>query len=72
MYNAKQVVPFKTMSMPCFSHTSALKYYGALAFGCNVFLQCHTAMGNPEKKLKPVFTSGGGQNVIQGKSLWNK
>ena len=30
------------------------------------------SMGNPEKKLKPVFTSGGGQKRIQGKSLWNK
>jgi hypothetical protein len=29
-------------------------------------------MGNPEKKLKPVFTSGGGQKRIQGKTLWNK
>ena len=42
MYHAKQVIPFKTMSMPCSSHTSALKYCGGLAFGCNVFLQCHT------------------------------
>ena len=30
------------------------------------------AMGNPEKKLKPVFTSGFGQKRIQGKILWNK
>ena len=30
------------------------------------------AMGNPEKKLKPIFTSGGGQKRVQGKSLWNK
>ena len=30
------------------------------------------AMGNPEKKLKPLFTSGGGQKRMQGKSLWNK
>jgi hypothetical protein len=29
-------------------------------------------MGNPQKKLKPVFTSGGGQKCHQGKSLWNK
>jgi hypothetical protein len=26
---------------------------------------------NPEKKLKPSFTSGSGQKRIQGKSLWN-
>ncbi len=29
------------------------------------------AMGNPEKKLKPLFTSGIGQKRTQGKSLWN-
>ena len=29
-------------------------------------------MGNPEKMLKPLFTSGGGQKRTQGKSLWNK
>ena len=42
MYHAKQVVPFKTMSAPFISETTPLKYYGALAFGCNVFLPCHT------------------------------
>ncbi len=26
---------------------------------------------NPEKKLKPLFTSGSGQKRTQGKSLWN-
>ena len=30
------------------------------------------AMGNPEKKMKPHFTSGGGQKGVPGKSLWNK
>ncbi len=29
------------------------------------------AMGNPEKKLKPLFTNGSGQKRTQGKSLWN-
>ncbi len=29
------------------------------------------AMENPEKKLKPLFTSGSGQKRTQGKSLWN-
>jgi hypothetical protein len=29
------------------------------------------AMGNPEKKWKPLFTSGSGQKRTQGKSLWN-
>ncbi len=29
------------------------------------------AMGNPEKKLKPLFTSGSGQKRTQSKSLRN-
>ncbi len=29
------------------------------------------AMGNPEKKLKPLLTSGSSQKGTQGKSLWN-
>jgi hypothetical protein len=29
------------------------------------------AMGNQEKKMKPLFTSGSGQKSTQGKSLWN-
>ncbi len=29
------------------------------------------AMGNPGKKLKPLFTSGSGRKRTQGKSLWN-
>jgi hypothetical protein len=29
------------------------------------------AMENPEKKLKPLFTSESGQKRTQGKSLWN-
>ncbi len=28
-------------------------------------------MENPEKKLKPLFTSGSDQKRTQGKSLWN-
>jgi hypothetical protein len=28
-------------------------------------------MGNPEKKLKPLFTSGSGPKKTQGKGLWN-
>ncbi len=30
------------------------------------------AVGNQEKKLQPLFTSGSGQKRTQGKSLWNK
>jgi hypothetical protein len=29
------------------------------------------AKENPEKKLKPLFTSGSGQKRTQGKSMWN-
>jgi hypothetical protein len=29
------------------------------------------AKENPEKKFKPLFTSGSGQKRTQGKSLWN-
>ena len=29
------------------------------------------AMGNPEKKLKPLFTRGSDQKRTQGKILWN-
>jgi hypothetical protein len=29
------------------------------------------AKEDPEKKLKPLFTSGIGQKRTQGKSLWN-
>jgi hypothetical protein len=32
--HARMVVPFKTMS--------GSKYYGGIAYGCNVFLCCHT------------------------------
>ncbi len=43
---AKQVVPFQTMHAPNRHCKSAniphAKYFGAIAFGCNVFLRCHT------------------------------
>ena len=38
MFHEKQVAPFKTRTLPGSSHKSTLKYYGALAFGCNAFL----------------------------------
>ncbi len=34
-------------------------------------LGAEEAMKNPEKKLKPLFTSGSGRKRTQGKSLWN-
>ena len=43
---AKQAVPFETMHAPnrhCKSSPIPhAKYFGAIAFGCNVFLRCHT------------------------------
>jgi hypothetical protein len=42
MQHVRQVVPFKTMNPPFSSSESSLTYYGGLAFGCNVFLRCHT------------------------------
>jgi hypothetical protein len=37
---AKRIVPFKTMSAP--NNQFVVKYFGAIAFGRNVFLRCHT------------------------------
>lgn len=37
---AKEVVDFKTLSAP--NSDCNAKYFGAMAFGCNVFLRCHT------------------------------
>jgi hypothetical protein len=37
---AKGVVPFKRMHAPHCNQAHA-KYFGAIAFGCNVFLHCH-------------------------------
>lgn len=37
---AKKVVPFMTMSTP--NMNDNVKYFGAIAFGENVFLRCHT------------------------------
>jgi hypothetical protein len=42
VYHAKQLVPFKTMTVKTTDDQYSLNYFGALAFGCNVFLQCHT------------------------------
>jgi hypothetical protein len=39
---AKHVVPFKTMCAPSSYCIPPAKYFGAIAFGCNVFLRCHT------------------------------
>ena len=40
---AKRVIPFETMRpSPTDKKQSPAKYYGAIAFGRNVFLRCHT------------------------------
>jgi hypothetical protein len=38
--HAKRLVPYRTMTSA--STNSPLKYFGGLAYGCNVFLPCHT------------------------------
>ena len=40
IHHAKRLVPYRTMTSP--STKSPLKYFGGLAYGCNVFLPCHT------------------------------
>lgn len=37
---AKQIVPFKTFSS--LNSEDTVKYFGAIEFGCNMFLRCHT------------------------------
>ena len=44
--SAKDAIPFKTMRAPTNVDGSSksippAKYFGAMAFGCNVFLRCH-------------------------------
>ena len=62
MYHAKQVVPFKTMNTTFSCCGSSLKYYGGLAFGCNVFLRCHTDAD---------FTMSMAQVHLKGKEQYN-
>ncbi len=38
VHHAKNAVPFQTMKLPHGNHTTPLKYYDGIAFGCNVFL----------------------------------
>jgi hypothetical protein len=38
----KKMFPFKTMNIPSCKSVTPLKYYSGLAFGCNIFLRCHT------------------------------
>ena len=38
VHHAHNAVHFQTMKLPHGNHTALLKYYGGIAFGCNVFL----------------------------------
>ena len=42
IHHAKKALNYKTMCFEHESQTSFSKYYGSIAFGCNIFLRCHT------------------------------
>jgi hypothetical protein len=50
IHHARMVVPFKTMS--------GSKYYGGIAYSCNVFLCCHTN-ADFTMSIAQVFLKGG-------------
>jgi hypothetical protein len=60
VHHAKNAVPFQAMKLPHANHTTPLKYYGGIAFGCNIFLQCHTDAD---------FTMHIAQILLKGKEL---
>jgi len=47
---ARELIPFKTMRAPpfdsAFCRHPRTKYFGSIAFGCNVFLCCHTVLAD--------------------------
>ncbi len=57
VHHAHNAVPFETMKLPHGNHTSPLKYYGRIAFGCNVFLRCHTD-ANFTMSIAQIFVKG--------------
>ncbi len=61
IHNARMVVPFKMMSAPAIGVDCSSKYYGGIAFGCNVFLWCHTDAG---------FTMSISQVLLKGKTMY--
>jgi hypothetical protein len=63
VHHAHNGVPFQTMKLPHGNHTSPLKYYGGIAFGCNVFLQCHT---------NADFTMSFAQIFLKGKEFYHE
>ena len=66
MIHAKASVPFQTMSSPHSNRTA--KYFGAMAFGRNVFARCHTdddfTMSVTQVYLKGVDRYGISDRVI--------
>jgi hypothetical protein len=61
-YHAKNTVPLQTMKLPHSNTTTPLKYYGGIAFGCNVILQCHTDAD---------YTMSMAQIHLKGKETYN-
>ena len=62
---AKAVVPFKTMKAPpnpSSPSPTPTKYFGGIAFGCNVFLCCHT---------DDDFTLSIAHILLDGKDVYN-
>ena len=58
---AKVLVSFKTMTTPVFEDTTicipSAKYFGSIAFGCNMVPSCHTA-DDPSLKCAHVRFEG--------------
>ena len=55
---AKALLEFKTMSIPSDDSSSAAKYFGGLAFGCNVFLRCHTDQDYTSMSIAHIHLKG--------------
>ena len=62
---AQSAVPYKTMTAPpdpSSPHPQPAKYFGAIAFGCNVFLRCHS---------DDDFTLSMAHILLDGKDVYN-
>ncbi len=62
VYHAKNAIPFQSMKLPHSNTTTPLNYYGGIAFGWNVFLQCHTDAD---------YTMSVAQIHLKGKETYN-
>jgi hypothetical protein len=60
VHHATNAALFQLMKLPHGNHTTPLKYYGGIAFHCNVFLRCHTDAD---------FTMSIAQIFLKGKEL---